>query len=39
MKLLVTGGAGFIGKYTVKFLIKDGYTPIVVDRKEKPSDY
>lgn len=37
-EVLVTGGAGFIGKYTVRQLIECGYTPIVVDRKEKPSD-
>lgn len=37
--VLVTGGAGFIGKYTVQELKKEGFEPIIVDRKEKPSDF
>ena len=31
MKVLVTGGAGYIGSHTCVELIEAGYTPIVVD--------
>lgn len=31
MKILVTGGAGFIGSHTVVELVAAGYTPIIVD--------
>lgn len=31
MKVLITGGAGFIGSHTVVELINKGYTPIIVD--------
>lgn len=30
-KILVTGGAGYIGSHTVVQLIENGYTPIIVD--------
>lgn len=38
MKVIVTGGAGFIGSHTVVELINNGYTPIIVDdfRNSKP---
>lgn len=36
--VLVTGGAGFIGKHTVKNLIEEGFEPIIVDRKERTED-
>lgn len=35
-QVLITGGAGFIGKHTVNVLIKQGFEPIIVDRK--PND-
>lgn len=31
MKILVTGGAGYIGSHTVRALQKAGHTPIVLD--------
>lgn len=31
MRILVTGGAGFIGTHTVRALIKAGHSPIVID--------
>lgn len=31
MKILVTGGAGYIGSHTLVELLKDGHSPIVVD--------
>ena len=31
MKILVTGGAGFIGSHTIVELIEHGYDPIIVD--------
>lgn len=35
MKVLVTGGQGFIGQYTVEELIRRGHTPIVFDTYDK----
>lgn len=31
MKILVTGGAGYIGSHTVVELVKNGYEPIIID--------
>ena len=31
MKIVVTGGAGYIGSHTVVELVKSGYTPIILD--------
>ncbi|MGI0077984.1 MAG: NAD-dependent epimerase/dehydratase family protein, partial [Nitrosopumilaceae archaeon] len=31
MKFVVTGGAGFIGSYIVKYLVENDYQVIVVD--------
>src|SRR5512147_2246542 len=34
-KILVTGGAGYIGAHTVQALVRKGYDPIVVDNLSK----
>ena len=36
--VLVTGGAGYVGSHCCKFLAKNGYVPVVIDRnlKNKP---
>ena len=33
MKILVTGGAGFIGSHTIIELIEAGHEPIAYDKK------
>lgn len=39
MKILVTGGNGFIGRYTCRELVKQGFTPIVLDpRGQAPEE-
>ena len=30
-KILVTGGAGYIGSHTVVALLQQGYEPVIVD--------
>ena len=37
--VLITGGAGFIGKYTVRELLNNNFDVIVVDKKRKPTDF
>lgn len=37
MKVLVTGGAGYIGSHTVLALIEAGHTPVVVDNLSNSS--
>ena len=38
-KVLVTGGAGFVGRETVKLLQRNGYAVTVLDKAEKPEDF
>jgi UDP-glucose 4-epimerase len=38
MKLLVTGGAGYIGSHTVVELIRDGHEPVIVDNLVNSSE-
>lgn len=39
MKVLVTGGAGYIGSHTVVELIHSGYSPIIVDDFRNSEDW
>jgi UDP-glucose 4-epimerase len=39
MKILVTGGAGFIGSHTVVELIESGHIPIIVDNFSNSSQF
>lgn len=39
MKVLVTGGAGFIGSYTVESLIAKGHEPIIFDHYNRQEQY
>ena len=36
-KILITGGAGYIGSHTAVELIKEGYTPIIIDNLSNTS--
>ena len=36
--VLVTGGAGFIGKHTVRALLNNNFNIVVADRKDEPDD-
>ena len=36
MKVLITGGAGFIGSHTADRLLKEGYEVRVLDSLQKP---
>ena len=38
-RVLVTGGAGFVGRETVKLLQRSGYAVTVLDKAEKPEDF
>ena len=39
MRVLITGGAGFIGHNLVLYLVKRGYDVVVVDSMERSSSY
>ncbi|MEZ5400425.1 MAG: UDP-glucose 4-epimerase GalE [Bryobacteraceae bacterium] len=39
MKILVTGGAGYIGSHTAKALARAGHTPVVFDSLEKGHEW
>lgn len=39
MKVLVTGGAGFIGRYTVETLIDRGHEPVIFDHYNRMEQY
>ncbi len=34
MRILVTGGAGYIGSHMTRLLVKTGHTPVVLDSLE-----
>lgn len=39
MKILITGGAGFIGKYTVQECIAKGHEPFIFDHYDRKEEY
>jgi len=38
-KVIVTGGAGFIGSHTVVELTREGYIPVIVDNFSNTDEY
>lgn len=38
MKILITGGLGFIGSHTVVSLVENGFTPIIIDNCSNSSE-
>lgn len=38
MKILITGGLGYIGSHTVTMLVKQGYEPVIVDNLDNSSE-
>lgn len=39
MKVLVTGGIGFIGRYVVEELIERGHSPVIFDHYDRQEEY
>ncbi len=39
MKVLVTGGAGFIGSHVVELLAAEGHEPVIFDRRRSKADF
>ena len=39
MKILVTGGAGYIGSHTLVELITEGHNPVVIDNFSNSSHF
>jgi len=39
MKILITGGAGFIGRYTVEECLARGHEPFIFDHYDRKEDY
>lgn len=39
MKIAVTGGSGFLGKYVLERLVSENYYPVILTRKNIKSEY
>ena len=39
MIVLITGGAGYIGSHTAKFMARAGHSPVVVDNMSFGQEY